>query len=55
MPEQPILAPGVATYLAARQAEMARLQATFPEAWETFRSRDFDALVVSALSTVRGS
>ena len=36
-----LVAPGVAAYLAARQAELNRLVDTFPEMWVTIRGDGF--------------
>ena len=44
-PEEPIVAPGVAIYMAEKQGELQRLLATFPEVWEYFRSREFKQTV----------
>jgi CHAD domain-containing protein len=42
-------APAVADYLASRQDEMARLRATFPQAWAQFLGDGFDDLIAAAL------
>jgi len=44
-PPEPVVAPGVAIYLAEKQGELQRLLATFPEVWEYFRSREFKQTV----------
>jgi CHAD domain-containing protein len=50
VPAEPILAPGVATYLASRQRELQHLLATFPAAWGVFSGREFGTLVAAALT-----
>ncbi|MFL7791352.1 MAG: CHAD domain-containing protein [Anaerolineae bacterium] len=50
LPSEPIVAPGVAAYLAARQVELQQLVGTFPQAWERIQSADFGQLVAAALS-----
>ena len=47
-----IVAPGVASYLAARQAELQQLLETFPQAWAPIRSPRFSQQVASALATL---
>ncbi len=52
LPTEPIVAPGVAAYLAARQSEIQRLLDAFPQVWVYFQSHDFNrsvALTVSPL------
>jgi len=52
LPSEPIIAPGVAAYLAARQSEIQRLLDAFPQVWAYFQSHDFNrsvALTVSPL------
>jgi len=52
MPPEPVVAPGVAIYMADKQAELQRLLNTFPEVWTYFRSREFKqtvAVVVAPL------
>jgi CHAD domain-containing protein len=51
-PAEPIVAPGVAAYLAERQTELQRLVDTFPQAWAKIQSADFGQLVAAALSTL---
>jgi CHAD domain-containing protein len=48
LPREPVVAPGVATYLAARQTELQRLLETFPQAWQPVHSSHFNRLVASA-------
>ena len=49
LPSEPIVAPGVAVYLAARQVELQQLVDTFPQAWERIQSAEFGQLVAAAL------
>lgn len=49
-PEEPIVAPGVAIYLAARQTEIQHLVDTFPQVWTRFQGPEFSQLAVSALA-----
>jgi adenylate kinase len=48
-PVDDIVAPGVASYLAARQIELQRLLNTFPQAWARFYSPQFSRLLASTL------
>jgi CHAD domain-containing protein len=52
LPTEPIVAPGVAAYLAARQAELQHLLDTFPQTWERVQCSNFDDLLVAALATL---
>lgn len=49
-PAEPIVAPGVASYLAARQAELEHLVHTFPQAWQRIISPKFSQHVASAVA-----
>jgi len=52
MPPEPVVAPGIAIYMADKQAELKHLLTTFPGVWEYFRSREFKqtvAVVVAPL------
>jgi adenylate kinase len=49
-PEEPIVAPGVAVYLAARQIEIQHLVDTFPQVWARFQGPEFSQFVASALA-----
>jgi CHAD domain-containing protein/inorganic triphosphatase YgiF len=49
-PEEPIVAPGVAAYLATRQAELQHLLDTFPQAWGRFQRPEFGQLVASVVA-----
>jgi len=51
-PKEPIVAPGVAGYMADKQNELQRLLSTFPDVWAFFRSPEFKqtvAVVVAPL------
>jgi CHAD domain-containing protein len=50
VPSAPVIAPGVATYLAARQSELQQLVGSFPQAWTQFQSPDFSRKVQKALA-----
>jgi CHAD domain-containing protein len=52
VPKQPIVAPGVAAYLAARQTELQHLLDTFPQAWAPVHEADFGHLVAASLATL---
>jgi CHAD domain-containing protein len=47
--ESPIVAPGVAEYLAAKQLELQHLLDTFPEAWQRFNSDQPSRMVAEAV------
>lgn len=47
---QPVIAPGVAAYLAARQAELQHLLDTFPQIWARVQGPEFSQSVVLAVS-----
>ncbi|MGD2177688.1 MAG: CHAD domain-containing protein, partial [Anaerolineae bacterium] len=52
MPKEPVVAPGVAIYLADKQAELQRLLDGFRETWAYFQSPEFKqtvAVVVAPL------
>jgi CHAD domain-containing protein len=49
LPSEPIVAPGVASYLAARQIELQRLLDTFPQVWARIQDAAFGRLVAAAL------
>jgi CHAD domain-containing protein len=51
-PSAPVIAPGVAAYLAVKQAELQNLLDTFPPAWETFKGAGFSRLVAAAISVL---
>ncbi len=50
-PAEPVVAPGVAAYLAARQLELQRLLDTFPQVWALINSSEFVRLVGDMLSS----
>jgi CHAD domain-containing protein len=52
IPEEPIVAPGVVTYLAARQIELQNLLNTFPKAWARIQNPGFSQLVARVLATL---
>ncbi len=52
LPQEPILAPGVATYLADRQGELYRHLRTFPEVWVYFQSNEFKKLMAEVITTL---
>jgi len=52
LPIAPVVAPGVATYLAARQAELQELPATFPQVWSRIVSQEFKQNLISALKVL---
>jgi CHAD domain-containing protein/uncharacterized protein YjbK len=52
IPREPIVAPGVAAYLAARQAELQELINTFPEVWAGIQAHDFRERVAAAVSVL---
>jgi len=54
-PTEPVVAPGVAVYLAARQTELQHLLDTFPEVWSRFQKPEFSQLVTSALAPLLAS
>ena len=48
-PTEPVIAPGVAAYLAARQTELQHLVETFPQLWTRFRGSEFSQLVTAVV------
>jgi CHAD domain-containing protein len=48
-PAETVVAPGVAAYLSARQAELQHLVRTFPQVWARFPTPGFSRLLASAL------
>jgi CHAD domain-containing protein len=51
-PKEPIVAPGVATYMADKQVELQQRLSTFPDVWAYFRSPEFKqaiAVIVAPL------
>ncbi|HET89530.1 MAG TPA: CHAD domain-containing protein [Chloroflexi bacterium] len=53
-PTEPIVAPGVAAYLAGRQLELQHLLDTFPRVWDRIYSPEFTRSVGDVLATLRG-
>lgn len=51
-PTEPVIAPGVAAYLAVRQAELQRLLNTFPQIWERFTGPELTRLAASAMAAL---
>ncbi|MFZ5917939.1 MAG: CHAD domain-containing protein [Chloroflexota bacterium] len=51
-PVEPIVAPGVAAYLAERQRELERLVQAFPQVWTRFRGSDFSQLVAQVVAVL---
>ena len=52
LPIAPVVAPGVATYLAARQAELQDLPASFAQVWARIQSPDFKQNLISTLAVL---
>jgi CHAD domain-containing protein len=52
LPIAPVVAPGVATYLAARQAELQDLPASLPEVWARIQSSEFKHNFIAALEVL---
>ncbi len=50
LPKEPIVAPGVATYMADKQMELQRLLDTFPQTWAYFQSPEFKQAVAVAIA-----
>jgi CHAD domain-containing protein len=50
LPREPIVAPGVATYMADKQRELQQLLSTFPEVWGYFRSHEFKQEVAAVVA-----
>jgi len=55
LPIEPVVAPGVAVYLAARQTELQHLLDTFPQVWARFHKPEFSQLVTLALTPLFAS
>jgi CHAD domain-containing protein len=51
-PSEPVVAPGVATYMAARQKEIQHLVDSFPKVWSKIRSGGFHSKLEAALSVL---
>ncbi|MFQ5342683.1 MAG: CHAD domain-containing protein [Anaerolineae bacterium] len=52
LPAAPVVAPGVAAYLAAKQSEIQHLASTFPDAWARFQSPAFSRSVAAAVEVL---
>ena len=52
LPKEPIVAPGVATYMADKQTELQRLLDTFPQTWAYFQSPEFKQAVAVAITSL---
>ena len=52
LPVAPVVAPGVAIYLAVRQGELQDLPASFPQVWMRIQSPDFKQNLISALAVL---
>ncbi len=48
----PVIAPGVAAYLAVRQSDLQRLLAAFPQAWQRFNSATLSRLAAQAIAVL---
>ena len=51
-PEALLVAPGVASYLAAKQSELQHLVVTFPEAWQRVQRAEFSQMVAESVSVL---
>ncbi len=51
-PTTPVIAPGVAAYLAVKQAELQHLLDTFPPLWQQFYGGEFTRIVAAAISVL---
>jgi CHAD domain-containing protein len=51
-PTEPVIAPGVAAYLTARQIELQRLVETFPQTWARFQSPEFSQSVAAVVAVL---
>jgi CHAD domain-containing protein len=51
-PATPVIAPGVAAYLAVRQLDLQHLLDTFPEAWQRLNNAQCKQLVAEAISAL---
>jgi CHAD domain-containing protein len=52
IPDAPIVAPGVAGYMAARQLELQHLLQTFPQIWAKFNTPAFSEKVAAAVAVL---
>jgi CHAD domain-containing protein len=51
-PKEPIVAPGVVSYMAATQTELKRQLSTFPDVWAYFQSPEFKQSMAVVLATL---
>jgi CHAD domain-containing protein len=51
-PVAPVVAPGVAAYLTARQTELQHLLDTFPQAWARIQNPEFSQSVAAAVAVL---
>jgi len=51
-PAEPVIAPGVAAYLAARQTELQHLIEIFPQIWVQFQDPEFSQLVATVVAVL---
>jgi CHAD domain-containing protein len=49
---EPVIAPGVVAYLAAKQRELQRLMSTFPAAWEQFNRPEVRRSLADAVAVL---
>jgi hypothetical protein len=52
LPAAPVVAPGVASYLAVRQTELQELPASLPEVWARIQSPEFKHDFIAALAAL---
>ena len=52
LPTEPVVAPGVAAYLTARQVELQDLLDTFPQAWARVQGVEFGHMVAASLAVL---
>jgi len=52
LPAEPVVAPGVAAYLTARQIELQHLLDSFPQAWAQIQGLDFSQLIAASLAAL---
>jgi CHAD domain-containing protein len=50
--DEPVVAPGVAAYLAAQQSELRHLVETFPEAWQRLTGAGFSQMVAEVVAVL---
>jgi CHAD domain-containing protein len=50
LPSEPVVAPGVATYMASKQRELQQLLSAFPETWGYFQSHEFKQTVAAVVA-----